>query len=106
MEVVKALLLNNADAKSRQLALENASKNGKTGVVENLLKHSHHLQHQKAFLNAASYGRNDILQILRRLGTNQEMLNTALYQASDAEKNSTVELLLEMGADADAEGKE
>ena len=106
VEVVEALLLGNADAKSRQLALENASKNGKTDVVEELLKHSHHLPHQKAFLNAASYGRNDVLKVLQKLGTNQEMLNTALYQASDAEQNSTVELLLEFGASADAEGKE
>ena len=106
VDVVKVLLMNNVDAKSRQLSLEVASMNGKTQVVEEILINSNHLQHQKAFLKAASHGCNDVLRLLQKLGTNPEMLNTALYQASDAEQNSTVELLLEFGADPNAEGEE
>lgn len=106
VEVVQALLENNLDVTSREQALEIASKNGRTDVVKMLLGHSNYLRHQKAFLHAASYGRDDILELLQERGTNQDILNTALYEASDHEHESTVGLLIKFGAHSDAEGQE
>ena len=65
VEVVQALLEHRADVGSRELALEKASKNGKADVVKILLQESHSLRHEKAFLNAASCGRDDVLIKLR-----------------------------------------
>ena len=106
LDVVKALLEYKVDIISRQLALENASKNGKADVVKMLLGQSNSLPLEKAFLNAASHGRNDVLRLLEPHGTSPATLSTALYQASDSEHESTVGLLLEFGADPDAEGPE
>lgn len=106
VEVVQALLRTNVDIASREQALEFASQNGKTDVVKELLEQSHYLRHHKAFLLAASYGRDDILELLQNRGTNQDMLNTALYEASDHEHESTVSLLVKLGADPNAEGQE
>lgn len=106
VEVVQALLHTNVDIASREQALEFASQNGKTDVVKELLEQSHYLRHQKAFLLAASYGRDDILELLQKRGTNQDMLNTALYEASDHEHESTVSMLVKLGADPNAEGQE
>lgn len=105
-EVVQVLLEHDTNLTSREHALEIASKNGKTDVVKKILEQSNHLRHQKAFLHAASYGRDDILELLQSRGTNQDMLNTALYEASDHEHESTVGLLIKYGADPDAEGEE
>lgn len=106
VEVVQALLENNLDITSREQALEIASKNGRTDVVKALLEQSNYLRHQKAFLHAASYGRDDVLELLQKRGTNQDILNTALYEASDHEHESTVGLLIKFGAHSDAEGQE
>ena len=105
-EVVQALLQNGTEGSSQVQALEIASKKGRTDVVETLLAHTPFLRHQKAFQNAATYGRDDVLELLQKRGTNAEMLNTALYDASDHEMESTVNLLLKLGADPNAEGKE
>lgn len=105
-EVVQALLENSLDVTSQEQALETASKYGKTDVVKKLLEHSNYLRHQRAFLNAASYGRDDILELLQSRGMNQDILNTALYDASDHEHESTVGLLIKFGAHSDAEGQE
>lgn len=106
VEVVQALLEKNLDVTSREQALEIASKNGKTDVVKKLLESSNYLRHQKAFLQGASYGRDEILELLQPRGTNQDILNTALYEASDHEHESTVGLLIKFGAHSDAEGQE
>lgn len=106
VEVVQVLLESNVDVNSREQALESASQNGKPDVVKELLERSRFLRHEKAFLLAASYGRDDVLELLQKRGTNQEMLNTALYEATDHEHESTVSLLLKFGADPNAEGQE
>lgn len=106
VDVVQALLEHQLDVTSQEQALEIASKYGKTDVVKKLLEHSNYLRHQKAFLNAASFGRDDILELLQSRGTNQDILNTALYEASDHEHESTVGLLIRLGAHSDAEGQE
>ena len=106
LEVVQALLETNFDVFSREQALKIASTHGKTDVVKELLEQSPNLRHQDAFLLAASYGRDDTLELLQKRGTNQDMLNRALFDASDHEHESTVGLLLKFGADPDAEGQE
>lgn len=105
-DVVQALLEQNVDTSSKEQALEIASKNGKTDVVKKLLEQSNYLRHQKAFLLAASFGRDDVLELLQTRGTNPDMLNNALYEASDHEHESTVDLLVKFGANPDAEGVE
>ena len=105
-EVVEILLANGAQGASQVQALEIASKNGRTDVVRCLLENSPHLPHHKAFHHAATQGRDETLELLEKRGTNLEMLNTALYDASDQERESTVRLLLKFGADPNAEGKE
>ncbi len=105
-EVVQVLLEKNPDTSSREQALEIAAKNGKAEAVKKLIEQSHYLRHQKAFILAASYGRDEILELLQKLGTNPEMLNTALYEASDREHESTVGLLIKFGADPDSKGQE
>ena len=105
-EVVQALLHHGTEGAPQVQALEIASKNGRTDVVKNLLAHSPSLPHQKAFQNAATHGRDDILELLEQRGTSAEMLNAALYDASDQEMESTVKLLLKFGANPNAEGKE
>ena len=105
-EVVQALLHHGTEGAPQVQALEIASKNGRTDVVKSLLAHSPTLPHQKAFQNAATHGRDDILELLEQRGTNAEMLSTALYDASDQERESTVKLLLKFGANPNAEGKE
>lgn len=105
-EVVQVLLEHGAESASQLQALNIASKNGQTDVVKNLLAATPYLPHQKAFHNAATYGRDDILELLEKRGTNAEMLDTALYDASDQERESTVKLLLKLGANPNSEGKE
>ena len=105
-EVVQVLLEHGTEGAPQVQALEIASKNGRTEVVKNLLAHAPNLPHQKAFQNAATHGRDDILQLLEQRGTNAEMLSAALYDASDQERESTVILLLKFGANPNSEGKE
>lgn len=105
-DVVQALLEAGAEGTSQIQALEIGSKNGRADVVKNLLDHSPYLRHEKAFHLAATQGRDDVLELLEKRGTNPEMLSTALYDASDGERESTVNLLLKFGADPNAEGKE
>ena len=105
-KVVQALLENGTEGASQVQALDIASKNGRTDVVKTLSAHRPFLPHQTAFENAATYGRDDVLEVLQQRGTNAEMLNTALYDASDHKMGSTVNLLLKLGADPNSEGKE
>lgn len=105
-KVVQALLEKDPDVTTQELALEIAAKNGKAEVVQKLLEQPQPLRHPKAFLRAASYGHDDILQVLHKYPIDQDTLDTALYEASDHEHESTVGLLLEFGASPDAEGEE
>lgn len=106
-ETIRVLLDHRVEDSSQvQQALEIASKRGKIDVVQLLFNSSFTLSHEKAFHSAAFYGHNEILELLKRRGTNAEMLSKALYDASDQEQTSTVSLLLKWGADPDAEGDE
>lgn len=105
-EVVEILLEHQIEGASKIQALDIASKKGRADVVRHLLEQTPYLPHQKAFHNAAMYGRDEVLELLEKRGTNPEMLSTAIYHASDQERESTVNLLLKFGADPNAEGAE
>lgn len=104
-DVVKVLVEHGVEDSSQvQQALEIASKRGKLDVVQLLSNSSFTISHEKAFHEAAYYGHNEILELLKLREITVEMLNKALYDASDQEQGSTVSLLLKWGADPDAEG--
>ncbi|KAL6722060.1 hypothetical protein ACLMJK_001165 [Lecanora helva] len=105
-EAIKAMFQHEIEGPSQVQALEIASKNGRIEVVKCLLEQTPYLPHQKAFHNAAMYGRDEIVELLATRGTNSEMLDMSVYDASDQERESTVDLLLKLGASPDAEGKE
>ena len=106
MEVLEILLQRAAEGQSLVQALEIASRNGRLEIVRALLASKPSLPHQKAFHNAAFYDRDEILVELEKYGTNITMLNTALYHASDQEREIIVKLLLGFGADPNSEGQE
>ncbi|KAL8839664.1 MAG: hypothetical protein Q9176_004271 [Flavoplaca citrina] len=105
-EALQALLSVGVDVSSREKALEAASEKGKIEIVEKLLTNDPHLRHEEAFHLAACSGRDDILRLLQKRGTSRELLSKALYDAADQEMQSTVDVLLQFGADPNAEGKE
>lgn len=53
---------------------------------------------------AADYGRDEVLKLLFPRGMSQEKLDEALFVSADHEHEETVKLLLEFGADPNAEG--
>ncbi|KAL8920307.1 MAG: hypothetical protein Q9172_004567 [Xanthocarpia lactea] len=105
-EALQALLSVGVGESSRVKALEAASEKGKIEIVEKLLTYDPPLRHQDAFHLAAKYGRDDILRLLQKRGTSRELLNRALYDAVDQERQTTVDVLLKFGADPNAEGEE
>ncbi|KAL8930646.1 MAG: hypothetical protein Q9208_000517 [Pyrenodesmia sp. 3 TL-2023] len=105
-EAFQALLSAGVDVSSREKALEAASEKGKIEIVEKLLTNDPRLRHQEAFHLAAYCGRDDILRLLQKRGTSRELLNKALFDAADQEMQTTVDVLLQFGADPNAEGKE
>lgn len=70
-----------------------------------ILDHSPTPRHQKAFMRAADYGRDEVLKLLFPRGIEPQMLDEALYLSTDHEHESTVKLLLEFGASPNAEGQ-
>jgi ankyrin repeat protein len=106
LTVVEALIETETRITVLEQALQAASHNGKTAVVKAILDHTPTLRHQKAFMIAADYGRDEILKLLWPRGIQQDQLDTALYNAADHEHAETVKLLLEFGANPNAEGPE
>lgn len=106
LEVVEALVQKEARITVLEQALQASSQNGKAAVVKVILDRTPTLRHQKAFMLAADYGRDEVLKLLFPRGMPQDQLNIALYTASDHEHEETVKLLLEFGADPNAEGAE
>jgi ankyrin repeat protein len=64
------------------------------------------LQRTEPFRYAARSGFTEILAVLTNSGIPPEELNAALYEAADVQHEETVSMLLEMGADPNAEGDE
>ncbi len=107
-EVVLLLLEKSPSEAALQQAFDAAAKAGSVQIVDALMAlPTISLSFDKAFIMAAAYGRDNVLQQLRGgRDVTREVLSKALYRASDNERESTVEVLACMGADPDAEGKE
>ncbi|KAF2867482.1 ankyrin repeat-containing domain protein [Massariosphaeria phaeospora] len=106
VDVVELLVTKESRVTVLEQALQAASQNGKADAVKIILDHTPTLRHQKAFMLAAFYGRDEVLKLLFPRGISQEKLDEALYKACDNENEETTKLLLEFGANPDAEGAE
>lgn len=102
--MVELLVQKEARVTVLEQALAAASQHGKSAVVKIILDSTPSLRHQKAFMLAADYGRDEVLKLIFPRGITQEELDQALYLSADHEHESTVKLLLEFGADPNAEG--
>ncbi|KAH7115871.1 ankyrin repeat-containing domain protein [Dendryphion nanum] len=106
IEVVEALVQKEARITVLEQALQAATQNNRATCVKLILDKTPTLRHQKAFMIAADYGRDEILNLLITRGIPQNQLDTALFNAADREHDDTVKLLLEFGASPNAEGPE
>ncbi|KAH8727742.1 ankyrin repeat-containing domain protein [Phaeosphaeriaceae sp. PMI808] len=108
--VVEMLLKSEDRVLAMQMALEIASKKGFVPVVKAILEKKPTLRLLKAFSLAAYYGRTEVLEYLFEMDHNREIqgdsraMSDALYQATDNEREEAITLLLEHGADPNAEG--
>jgi ankyrin repeat protein len=110
-EVFKKLLPYQHTAESFQKALEGAAEEENWDIVMTLLEDFPGLQYDEAFHQAStSMEQHDkVLEAIWKHtgGTiSQETLDKSLYDASDREKLSTVELCLRFGANPNATGEE
>ncbi|KAK3364612.1 ankyrin repeat-containing domain protein [Lasiosphaeria hispida] len=111
LTIVNKLLALDTDWASRQRALEEASSAGFANVVHALLGSSAGLHCDKAFVSAAFYGHLAVAQSLWAYHQHYNVitpdaLNTALYQATDAQQDAVVTFLLQSGANPNALGEE
>jgi ankyrin repeat protein len=104
LKVVEVLLEKEERVPFLNQALKAAAQKGHALIVKAILAKPTTLLHEKAFATAASYGRPEVLKLLFEHGIPQEQRDDALYQATDNEHEETVQLLLEHGADPNAEG--
>lgn len=99
VETAELLLERGSNVESQQQALRQAAKSGSVEIVNMLLDRSPYLDRNKALVAASSYGNDDVV---KRLYDWQcivpEALNDALYEAADHEQESTVAVLLDLGA--------
>jgi ankyrin repeat protein len=110
LDVVETLLKKEKRVHELERALQAASQRGYVPIVKAILAKNSALRLDKAFSSAAYYGRTEVLQTLFDLDINGELRDNyqrrddALYQATDNEHEETVRLLLEHGANPNAEG--
>ncbi|CAG8955662.1 hypothetical protein HYFRA_00010926 [Hymenoscyphus fraxineus] len=105
-EIVRLLLQYDSDPESHNLALESAVENNLLQCVKVIIERCPLVSHRNPFETAAKNGLTGILKILTGDGIPPEVKDKALYEATDKEHFSTVELLLNMGASPNAEGTE
>ncbi|CAG8980794.1 hypothetical protein HYALB_00003719 [Hymenoscyphus albidus] len=103
-EIVRLLLQYDSDPESHNLALESAVENNLLQCVKVIIERCPLVSHRNHFETAAKNGLTGILKILTGDGIPQEVKDKALYEATDKEHFSTVEMLLNMGASRNAEG--
>jgi ankyrin repeat protein len=108
--VVEILLKKEERVFVLESALLVASKRGYVAILEAILGKRPALNLQRAFSQAAYYGRTEVLEALFKndlegeLRRDKQILDAALYQATDNEHEETVKLLLEHGADPNTTG--
>jgi ankyrin repeat protein len=110
LAVVEILLEKEDRTPVLEMALQAAAQRGYVAIVEAILDKKTTLRLGKVFSKAAYYGRTEVLKVLFERDTNREikddnqLRDNALYQATDNEHEETVKMLLEYGADPNAEG--
>ncbi|KAL5117034.1 hypothetical protein ACEQ8H_005121 [Pleosporales sp. CAS-2024a] len=108
--VVEVLLQKEERVPVLEMALQAASQRGFTSSVKAILARHPNLRLRKAFAQAAYHGRSEVLKLLFTQDKNGEIrddrsiMDDALYQATDNEQAETVILLLDHGANPNAEG--
>lgn len=105
-DIVQLLLRYDQDLESHEKALLKATEEGKEEVVDRLVKQSPNVSRGKTFYSAARNGHAGIVKILTRNGIEWKILEDSLYFAVDYQYEETVQALLDMGIDANAEGEE
>ncbi|KAK0639084.1 ankyrin repeat-containing domain protein [Cercophora newfieldiana] len=98
--IVQTLLPIDTDPASRQSALEQAASGGFHGVVIPILHNTPNLPCDKAFELAAYGGHDDVVRELWAYGSHYRTISPAavgdaLYQASDMQRETTVQFLLQ-----------
>lgn len=83
-----------------------AAQNNQEEVIKSFIGHRPTPRHLRAFKIAAEYGRDEAVELLFLQGISQAILDEALYHATDNEYETTVRLLLKLGADPNASGEE
>ncbi|KAE8355420.1 ankyrin repeat-containing domain protein [Aspergillus coremiiformis] len=106
VNIVKLLLQYDKSPGARAKALRAAAENGKSDTVNYLVEEFPNLPRRGAFYSAASNGQTGILKMLGTNGIKPKTLEDALYVAVDYQHKDTVQALLEMDIDANAEGEE
>jgi ankyrin repeat protein len=109
LEIVQTIFQVDRSLPSRQSALEQAAETASKEIVDYLLRTGPGLQCDAPFEKAAAKGANDILNMLwqySRGAISQKSKDDSLYTATDFELKKTVELLLAMHANPNAEGEE
>jgi ankyrin repeat protein len=108
--VVETLLKKEERVPILEVALQAASQRGYVPIAKAILAKNPNLRLRRAFAQAAYHGRTEVLKLLFEEDVNGEIRDDdgikddALYQATDNEQAETVELLLEHGANPNAEG--
>lgn len=105
-EIVRLILKYDKRPESHDQALTSAVETDNVECVRVLIERCPVLQRTEPFRIAARNGSTDVLNVLTNSGISFEDLNGALYEAIDFQHVETVDVLLEMGADPNAEGKE
>lgn len=108
--VVEILLKQEERVPVLEMALQAASQRGYMPIAKAILAKNSNLRLRRAFAQAAYHGRTEVLRLLFEQDLNGEIRDDysirddALYQATDNEQAETVQLLLEYGANPNAEG--
>lgn len=105
-DIVKLLLQYDKDPESHERALVKAAENGEVDVVLVLVAECPTIKRSDAFYSAASSGYTGVVKALTNAGVEPDVLEKSLYEAVDYQYDETVEVLLDMGIDPNAEGEE
>lgn len=105
-DIVRLILKYDKRPESHDQALTSAVETDNVECVRVLIERCPVLQRTEPFRIAARNGSTDVLNVLTNSGISFEDLNRALYEATDFQHVETVGVLLEMGADPNAEGEE
>jgi ankyrin repeat protein len=108
--VVEILLKHEERVSMLEMALQAASQRGYMPIAKAILTKNPDLRLRRAFAQAAYHGRTEVLKLLFERDINGEIRDDysirdeALFQATDNEQAETVQLLLDHGANPNAEG--